>query len=367
MKSARYIGLDVHKESVTMHIIKRNEDGKIEHVYNRRYSFSDFEEMVPRLFFREDYICFEAGTIAPYLKLYLDQYVDNVIVVSPLDFRELYCTSKKTDKVDAKKLATRLKTHIEDNDPDDNFPAVYMPNEKQRELRSLITMYNDYSSRKTQLLNSLKSSFRARGVDYAELKDGSWERNARFTESDRFKIAMYLEDIKAAEERKQEVRAKIERLGVECFEKELRILTSVPGFSVFVATFIMADILTIDRFASPKKLSSYMRTAPRVDASGGKTYMGKVSKRGRKDGFFMMLQSSPHWISSNKDLRDWWWSKRLKSKGKARVAATRKMATYVFYMLKNEETYRFGNAEKHAEKLRQIDKLLEVPLKFQSA
>jgi len=78
-------------------------------------------------------------------------------IINPIAFRELYMTGKKTDRIDAKRLADRLMYHIEMNDTDDWFPEVYVPDEGALEIRRLVTTYELLVKKGTQLKNQLKA------------------------------------------------------------------------------------------------------------------------------------------------------------------------------------------------------------------
>ena len=65
------------------------------------------------------------------------------------------------------------------------------------------------------------------------------------------------------------------------------------------ASIIMSDIVTIKRFRSRKNLASYLRAAPRVDASNQTIHIGRLNKAGRKASFHMLLQGINHMIDHN--------------------------------------------------------------------
>ena len=145
----------------------------------------------------------------------------------------------------------------------------------------------------------------------------------------------------------------------EIFYKEIKLLTSVRGISPFLAIAMMSDIADIKRFPNAKKLCSYLRTAPRIDASGNKQHVGKVNKQSRTLTASLMTESVKHFIDSSKKMHRFYFEKRKgKSAGKVRVAVMRKMIVIVYNMLKNDAFYYYTDAKNHAAKMKQYESVL---------
>ena len=66
----------------------------------------------------------------------------------------------------------------------------------------------------------------------------------------------------------QQIKTLKERILLEgaVYIKEINILTSMRGLSVFTAIAIISDIITVRRFQNSKKFSSYLRSTPRVES-----------------------------------------------------------------------------------------------------
>ena len=78
----------------------------------------------------------EASTGAFAFAKTIEPYVKEVRVIHPTDFKALYMSGKKTDKIDTRKLANRLKYYVENKEEDESdFPRVYIPEKKIIKLK----------------------------------------------------------------------------------------------------------------------------------------------------------------------------------------------------------------------------------------
>jgi len=74
------------------------------------------------------------------------------------------------------------------------------------------------------------------------------------------------------------VECELARLGAD--HRYVPLLTTVPGIAWVLGYTIAAEIGSIERFASPKKLCGYTGLCPRVLQSGATDRRGPISKHG---------------------------------------------------------------------------------------
>jgi len=74
------------------------------------------------------------------------------------------------------------------------------------------------------------------------------------------------------------VEEKLAALAVD--DARVQLLMTMTGVGCFAAMLILAEMVTIDRFSSDKRFSSWMGLAPRVWQSGEKTRIGGLGGRG---------------------------------------------------------------------------------------
>lgn len=73
-------------------------------------------------------------------------------------------------------------------------------------------------------------------------------------------------------------------------KKQIEILTSMKGISVFTAIALISDGADIRRFANSKKCASYLRSAPGVYNSNETTRNVETNKVGKKLWIILLTQ-----------------------------------------------------------------------------
>ncbi len=356
-----YIGIDLHSTQVTVHRIIIGEKGEIE----RRKSQYPMERMETHFIASLHpgcAVCVEAGSGSHTLARMIVAAGARAFVVNPLSMPQIFMTAKKTDVIDAKKLADCLKQHLENKDPNDGFPEVTVADEDTQRLRMLISQYQRVNAEMTALKNNLYALFRQWLVQVD--KGCIIERLDNYLEHPRLppEVGIIARQEKHRYEEleafKAELRSMIESIGVIRYREQVGLLIGVSGISVFGAVCIMADIITIDRFRTSKNLVSYLRAAPRVDASNNTIHIGRLNKAGRKMAFEILLQSVTHLVDGNPNLLRYTKHAVGKSKNKIRAAVVGRTIRQIFYILKNKEPNWFLQEGTFAIKKRQFERIL---------
>src|SRR6266571_6859130 len=107
MTSTKYIGMDVHKESISIAV--RNDAGKIVMECVIETKASTILQFFDGLH-GDVHVTFEEGTWAAWLYDLLKPHVTEVLVCNPRKI-PLLKQGNKSDKIDARKLAERLRLH----------------------------------------------------------------------------------------------------------------------------------------------------------------------------------------------------------------------------------------------------------------
>ena len=359
---ASYYGVDLHKDQITWHRIDWLSDGTIHRANGKTAAGRIFEDFTPHLDTERDYLIVEASGSTFFFYTLVAEHCKQAIIVNPAAFRELYMSGKKTDRVDAKKLADRLMYHIEMNDADDGFPQVFIPDETAIQVRELVTTYELIVKQTTQIKNQLKAIFRAKLIPViADVLEEGLEHaldHPRIDAADR-RIAQSLKalyDTLCAE--KQSMKEAILDIGITRFRGEVELLTSINGIGIFGAIVFMADVVTVDRFKSAKKLTSYLASVGKVDSSGTVIRDGGLNKRGRRTSYRHILQGLEHVVNGNDNFRRFRDKHRSKRANKVRAAIVRKTFVAMYYMLKINERYRFVNETVHRRKSQELNRII---------
>jgi transposase len=359
-----YYGIDLHSTQITNHLIKKGGGKTIERENEKIYINEIGLKLLPKLT-KNTHVCLEASGCSFKFAEMIKEYVKEVYVINPIDFKALYCTGKKLDKIDAKKLANRLKYYIESEDKDEDFPLVYIPQPHVIKLRKLFSGYKlvmrNAVSIKNRIHSILKSNMISYKREYLFKAVAVQMNNNELDEVDKFQIELLMEDIETMKKQINKIKYKILETGYKHFEDEIKILMSIKGVSDFIACANMADIGDIARFANAKKLSSYLRSTPKDDSSNNTTKIGKRNKKGRKLSFKLIIQGLNHIIKSTPKFQRFY---EVKSKGKnkntVRSAIVRKTIVAIFFMLRNKEIYKDCDMKSYELKLSNFEKKKKI-------
>src|SRR6516225_2997951 len=155
MTSTKYIGLDVHKESISIAVM--NSVGKVVMECVIETKASTILQFIDGL--RGDVrVTFEEGTWAAWLYDLLKPHVTEVLVCNPCKIA-LLKHGNKSDKIDARKLAERLRLH--------DLKPVYHGQTGVRMLRELARSYLTVVKDLSRVMNRLKALYRSWAIPCA--------------------------------------------------------------------------------------------------------------------------------------------------------------------------------------------------------
>ena len=287
--------------------------------------------------------------------------VKEVYVVNPIKFGVIHKTNKKTDKIDAKKLAYGANYHAATGGH--HLPLVYVPEKQRSELRSLFTTYDQIKKKITMTMNRIHSILKANLFPYNGININDEEHRKEILGlelpgNEKFQIELLYKDLDMQLEHKGKLGERIERFAVP-YKEEVKIMISTTGISILCALAVKSDYAEIGRFPNEKGFTSYLRTAPKIDSSNNQIHIGAVNKQSRKLALSMLIQGLPHYWGSNERIKNFRETKiKGKSKGKVRIAIARKLLVCLYFMLKRKELYRYKNQFLYDTKLKKLDDII---------
>jgi transposase len=292
----------------------------------------------------DTYVLVEATiTTFSFVRLFKD-LVKEVIVGNTYQLKQISLARNNTDKIDADKLCQALKAQVLSGVQ--QIVPVTLPPVEIQELRSLFSTYRLYQKQNTQLKNRIHSLVKEQlyGFTQEEIFDKKSRQMIRDI-SENPALGFQLNQLMDRLERDEEdIRFLKEQVLVHAapFMREIDILTSMKGVSVFIAIAIIADIIDVSRFKNSKYFTSYLRSAPRVAASNTSVKNRGTNKMGRKLSATLLTQSLNHVMNSSVKLRRWY--ERLceyKKAGLVRTGLRRRVFAEIYQMLKKGE-YHYG-------------------------
>lgn len=162
-----------------------------------------------------------------------------------------------------------------------------------------------------------------------------------------------LAHLDALEARIRSVDAKLRKLASDSID--VKLLMTIPGVNVTVATGLVAAIGHIARFDSPQKLTAYFGLVPRVYQSAERCHHGSITKQGRSQARWLAVEAAQSMVISGAPLTaSYHRIRRKKSHNVAVVALARKLVVVVWHLLTHQEPYRYAPAKRTRVKLRRV-------------
>jgi len=289
--------------------------------------------------------CFEASPHYDWRYDLLAQFCSEVVMVNPADFAVISRSQRKTDKIDAQKLAEGLRRG--------DLPAVYVPEKRVREDRRLVSFVHWHSQQLASVKHKIRSlllgaRLKCPAADVMSIKGQAWlEREAlsRLAKQESMLLRMLLNQARQlAAQRKEldeEVRKRVPRY------KQADVVESIPGFGPLVSLAVLSAVAEITRFRQPGQLASYFGTCGSVHQSGESLRLGALTKRGNVHVRWLLSQALRTLHCKDPRVRQRYLKlKRKKPRGVARAAQVRWLSNLVWWLMTKNEPYRRGGMQR---------------------
>jgi transposase len=327
IKAKFYIGLDVHKR-FTSYVVR---DINGQEILNGSCASTpkDLHKIL------EPYLCLcvigiETNTeIYPIYDFFKAKKID-IRVANMHKIRELV---DKDDPLDAKRLADMLRLGT--------FPCSFIPEMKQRELRSLVKTRHAMLEECIRLKSQIQSLIRKHGLVMppGESFTKKWcaaLQSHMFCGKGGYDMR-HLYDLHIFTNNKLEnITAEMISFASKHFQKEFEAINAKEGVGPVLATYFISEICPITRFADQKKLRRYAGVIPCSEKSGGKVYatmLPKISSRGLLR--WALIQASHCMSKFNEPIKEYYKKKKRQKKiaGKALMAVASSVSDILYNTL----------------------------------
>lgn len=124
-------------------------------------------------------------------------------------------------------------------------------------------------------------------------------------------------------------------------DRQSRNLATAPGFGPLVASAVAASLTDPASFRSARAYAASLGLTPRIDASGGKARIGRMSKRGDRYIRRLLVNGAQALLNSKSARADPWVARLLaeKSRKLAAVAVANKLARIAYAMISSGQPY----------------------------
>ena len=264
MDSTKYIGMDVHKETISIAVL--NSSGKLVMETIIETKASTVLEFVQGL--RGSlHVTFEEGTWAAWLYDLLKPHVTEVLVCDPRK-NALLKTGNKSDRIDARKLAELLYLN--------KLKPVYHGEHGVRTLKELSRSYLTISGDLARVMTRLKALYRSWAIPcagkqvYAPRYRSQWL--GKISEAGvRRRAELYYQQLDALRALRQQVRREL--LAESGKHKASKLLCQIPSIGPIRAALLIAILQTPDRFRTKRQLWAYGGLAIETHSSADHRYV----------------------------------------------------------------------------------------------
>jgi len=273
MDTKKYIGMDVHKETISIAVMKG--DGKLvmESIIETKAStILQFIEGV-----RGDlHVTFEEGTWAAWLYDLLKPHVTELVVCDPRK-NALMKEGNKSDKIDARKLADLLRGGY--------LRSVYHGENGLRTVKELARSYLTISKDQTRVMNRVKALYRSWGICcagqqvYAPRHRSEWLNKIGET-GVRRRAEFFYQQLDALRVLHKAVRRDL--LAESRKHSATKLLREIPSIGAIRAALLLALIQTPQRFRTKRQLWTYSGLAIDTRDSAQHRYVGGQLQRSKK-------------------------------------------------------------------------------------
>ena len=327
---------DVHKRTAVFTILLENGTVQTTHTVNvTRENLSEFATLHLS---KQDRLAMEATTNTWAVAEVLRPHVQEIVIGNPLRTRAIAEAKTKTDKVDSKVLAELLRA--------DYLPSVWQPDPDTQRLRRLTHRRAALVSDRTRLKNRLHSILHHCLIplphfDLFSQHGRTWLRELSLPE---LEAAARDSDLRLLELTEQEIAQLEKKLVKEAWQDEkVRLLMTIPGIDYTVAQTCLAAIGDVSRFASAKKLTSYLGLNPSTRQSATHCVHGPITKQGNAHARWLLVQAAQHLGLYRGPLGHTMRNiMRRKNRKVAVVACTRKLTVLVWHVLTSGQPFRYA-------------------------
>jgi transposase len=256
--STKYIGLDVHKESISIAV--RNAAGKIVMESLIETKASMILQFIDGL--RGDlHVTFEEGTSAAWLYDLLKPHVTRVLVCDPRKNKSMR-EGNQSDKIDARRLAELLRLN--------HLTPVYHGEHGLRTLKELVRSYLTVTKDLARVMTRVKAIYRSWAIPcsgkqvYARCHRAEWL--GKITEPGvRRRAEFYYQQLDALRMLRQDARRDL--LTESKKHKAWKRLCQIPAIGPIRAAVLLGILQTPHRFRTKRQLWTYSGLGIEVHSS----------------------------------------------------------------------------------------------------
>ena len=248
--------------------------------------------------------------------------------------RASYVRQQKNDRRDAAHI---LKLLVEGR-----FPKLWVPNREQRDLRQLLIHRHKLVRIRAQVKN---------GLQHLALNQGMQKKRRLWSAAGQQALRA-LPLAPWAARRRQDLLGllasldgqiePLDRAVAESAQQDAnaRLLMTQPGVGPITALAFVLTLGDVSRFRRGKQVASYLGLIPREHSSAGRQKLGAISKQGNRMLRMLLVEAAHTATRYDPEFRRQYLHHcHSKPKNVAKVAAARKLAVRLYWMLRTQNPH----------------------------
>jgi transposase len=237
---------------------------------------------------------------------------------------------QKHDKRDARRLLQLL--------AEGRFPRIWVPSREQKDLRQLLIHRHKLVRIRAQVKNGLQHLAMNQGLQKKkQLWSATGQQALRALPLAPWASRRREDLLKMRSELDAKINA-LDMAVVEAAEKDARarLLMTQPGVGPITSMAFVLTLGDVSRFQRGKQVASYLGLIPREYSSGGHQRLGSISKQGNSFLRMLLVEAAQSVVRYDESFRNEYLHRcHGKPKGVAKVAAARKLAIRLYWMLRS--------------------------------
>lgn len=280
-KTIKYVGLDVHKNSISVSIADQGRDSEVRYYGRIANDMHQLDKLIRKLISQgfEPRCVYEAGPCGYHIYRHLSGNSIDCIVAAPSLVPRKSGDRLKNDRRDSITLARSHRAG--------ELTPVYVPDPEDEALRDLVRARKDAQDAHRKAKQRLGAFLLRHQIVYPG--KSAWSK-AYFTwltgltmphSAQQIALQEYIDTVHDCAERVQRLTEQVRHQAEQSRLIELiRALQSMRGISLVVAATIASELGALSRFKQPGQLMAFLGLVPSEHSSGDTFRKGPITKTG---------------------------------------------------------------------------------------
>jgi transposase len=224
----------------------------------------------------------------------------------------------------------------------DDFPRIWMPSQQERDQRQLLIHRYKLVTLRARVKNELQHLALNQGMQKGR---SLWSKAGQKVLLD-LPLQLWagtrrknlLELLKQMDQQIVVLDQAVKKAAEE--NEKARLLMTQPGVGPITSLAFVLTLGDVTRFRRGKQVASYLGLIPREYSSGGKQRLGGISKQGNRFMRMLLVEAAQTVVRYDPGFRKEYLHRcHHKPKAVAKVAAARKLAIRLYWMLRTNTPY----------------------------